>query len=439
MHYLRWLLQPLTGFIAAFLLLLNLMLWFIWYLPASAELDQANQRLGESLARTLAFDIAAPLQRGDRLAISLLLNRTAEEPLVANASLHSTTQDMKLSSRPSSLDPLEPSRFSHPVHFESELLGQTEILLDSRPLIDWQSSALTSWVLLNILALGAAWGLLYWRSQMQYRDLTRLVGQLNEQIPEWKSTFDGPPEAQLRTLVNRLSDSMDRHGQILRTLATSTGSGEAERLLEQVHLAAEKGAYCDVALLNVQCLNWGELTRHYDAHQLQSLWARYEHLITQVGELYGGVLLPEGFTLVFGLGDDEHYAMHAICAARVLQMAADLLLQRTQHRQPRFGYSLSAGPAFVSRTTKHGLPLPLVTGDAVQWLQQVNALQPQDTIFLAEPMLQHREVNQSIEVSLIRDVTLSDGSRLEVWELDAIRGNQDRLLESQARTLLDSI
>jgi len=130
--------------------------------------------------------------------------------------------------------------------------------------------------------------------------------------------------------------------------------------------------------------------------------------------------------------------LNAVCAARVLQMAAEQRFRQSTWLQPSFGYSLSAGPAFVSRTSKHGLPLPLVTGDAVQWLQQVSALQPRDTIYLAEPLLQHLEVNQSIEVSLLRDVTLSDGSRLEVWELDAIRGNRDRLLASQAKTLLDN-
>jgi len=438
MHQLRWLWQPLTAFVAALLLLLNLLLWLFWYQPASEVLNESSRRLGESLARTLAFDIAAPLQRGDRLAISLLLNRTAEEPLVTSASLSSVDQELTLASRPSNREPMQPVQFSHPVHFESELLGHTDIQLDRRPWVDWQTRTLRSWFLFNLIALAGAGGLLFWRSRVEHATTARLAHQLTEHLPEWRDAFSGPPEAQLKALVERLSDAMDRNGQILRTLATSTDHGETERLLEQVHLAGVKGAYCDVALLNVQCHNWDALTRQYDAHQLQSLWASYEHLITQVGELYGGVLLPEGFTLVFGLSEDDHYAMNAVCAARVLQMAAEQRFRQSTWLQPSFGYSLSAGPAFVSRTSKHGLPLPLVTGDAVQWLQQVSALQPRDTIYLAEPLLQHLEVNQSIEVSLLRDVTLSDGSRLEVWELDAIRGNRDRLLASQAKTLLDN-
>lgn len=438
MHHLRWLWQPLTAFVAALLLLLNLLLWLLWYQPASEELAASSQRLGESLARTLAFDIAAPLQRGDRLAISLLLNRTAEEPLVASAALSSVNEELTLTSRPSNRDPIDPEQYSHPVHFESELLGHTAVQIENRPLVDWQTRTGRSWFLFNLLAIGGAIGLLYWRTQVDDRSTVRLAKQLGEHIPEWRNEFDGPPEAQLKALVNRLSDSMDRNSQILRTLTSSTDQSEAERLLEQVQLVGEKGAYCDVALLNVQCHNWDELTRQYDAHQLQTLWARYEHLITQVGELYGGVLLPEGFTLVFGLSDDDHYAMNALCAARVLQMAAEQKHRESSWLQPSFGYSLSAGPSFVSRTTKHGLPLPLVAGDASQWLQQVSALQPRNTIYLAEPLLQHREVNQNIEVTLLRDITLSDGGRLEVWELDGIHGNRDRLLESQAKTLLDA-
>lgn len=437
-HWLRWLWQPLTGFTLALLVMVNLMLWLFWYQPASDALAQAGQRLGESLARTLAFDIAAPLQRGDRLAISLLLNRTAEEPLVFNASLNSTSQDITLTSRPGGRNPDAIDRFSHPVYFESDLLGNVEIQLDDQPLRSWQERAYRAWFLFNLLALALAAGLIGWRTRLQDQATQKLATQLSEQIPEWRDAFSGPPEHQIRMLVQRLSNALDRNAQVLRTLATSTDSAEAERLLEQTHLVGEKGAYCDVALLNVQCHNWDALTRHYDAHQLQGLWARYEHLITQVGELYGGVLLPEGFTLVFGLSDEDHYAMNAVCAARVLQMAAEQLHQQSHRQQPSFGYSLSAGPAFVSRTTKHGIPLPLVAGDASQWLQQVSALQPRDTLFLAEPMLQDAELNRSVEVSLVRDITLSDGSRLEVWELDAISGNQDQLLRSQARTLLEA-
>lgn len=439
MHALRWLWQPLTAFALALLVVLNFLLAWLWYQPAADTIQFAQQRLGESLVRTLAFDIAAPLQRSDRLAISLLLNRTAEEPLVASASLTASAQNLTLNSRPVGTEPMQPIRFEHPVHFESTLLGQAEVQLDQRPLVQWRTRTQRSWFLFNVLALAAAGGMIYWRSTIQEASTQKLARQLSEQLPGWRQQFSGPPEAQLKALVARLSDALDSNSQVLRTLATTTGASQAERLLEQVHLAGEQGAYCDVALLHVQCHNWDALTRQYDAHQLQALWARYENLITQVGELYGGVLLPEGFTLVFGLGDDDHYAMHAVSAARVLQLASMLSQYESHSLQPAFGYSLSAGPAFVSRTVKHGLPLPLVAGDAAQWLQQVSALQPRGAIYLAEPLLQHQEVNQAIEVSLLRDITLSDGGRLEVWELDAIAGHRDRLLASQAQTLVDRL
>jgi len=419
-------------------MLANLMIWVFWYQPASNALQQSVQRLGESLVRTLAFDIAAPLQRGDRLAISLLLNRTAEEPLVINTSLNSSDQGITLTSRPDGHTPDGIMRYRHPVYFESDQLGTAEVQLDNQPVQSWSYRARLTWFLFNTLSLALGAGLISARTLLQEQTTRKLAAQLSEQIPEWQDAFSGPPEHQIRTLVDRLSNALDRNAQVLRTLATSTDSAKAERLLEQTHLVGEKGAYCDVALLNVQCHNWDELTRHYDAHQLQILWARYENLITQVGELYGGVLLPEGFTLVFGLSDDDHYSMKAVCAARVLQMAAEQLNQQSRRRQPSFGYSLSAGPAFVSRTTKHGIPLPLVAGDVSQWLRQVSALQPRDTLYLAEPMLQDTELNRSVEVSLVRDVTLSDGSRLEIWEVDALIGNQDLLLRSQARTLLEA-
>jgi hypothetical protein len=100
-----------------------------------------------------------------------------------------------------------------------------------------------------------------------------------------------------------------------------------------------------------------------------------------------------------------------------------------------FGIAVSAGPAFISKTHKHGLPLPLVTGDAEIWLSQIIALQPVNQILLAEPLLQYESVNQQVDVSLLRDITLRDGHRLEVWELDSLKSNDD-LLQTQAETLI---
>ena len=83
------------------------------------------------------------------------------------------------------------------------------------------------------------------------------------------------------------------------------------------------------------------------------------------------------------------------------------------------------------------MPLPLVTGDADAWLAQIEALQPIDQVLMAEPILQHPDVNAQVEASIVRDVTLRDGSRLEIWELERLT-ERDELLRKQAQTLVQT-
>jgi class 3 adenylate cyclase len=157
----------------------------------------------------------------------------------------------------------------------------------------------------------------------------------------------------------------------------------------------------------------------------------------RIGQLYRGILLPDGFSLVFGINGGEQYALDAVCAARVLHLALPLISQNHTRLSPVFGIAVSAGPAFISKTHKHGIPLPLVTGDADAWLAQIEALQPVDQVLMAEPILQHPDVNTQVEVSIVRDVTLRDGSRLEIWELERLT-ERDELLRKQAQTLVQT-
>jgi len=56
---------------------------------------------------------------------------------------------------------------------------------------------------------------------------------------------------------------------------------------------------------------------------------------------------------------------------------------------------------------------------------------------MAEPILQHPDVNAQVEASIVRDVTLRDGSRLEIWELERLT-ERDELLRKQAQTLVQT-
>jgi hypothetical protein len=291
--------------------------------------------------------------------------------------------------------------------------------------------------LFNILSTAGLCAFVFFRTQRHEKQWQTVVKQLEIQLPDIFSRLSGTPEKQLLQLMNLLGDPLSRHGQLLKHFRQDSQQDDTERLLEQIALVPDSGAYTDVALLTVQCQNWEDLIRTYPANQLQELWAYYESLMVRVSELYSGTLLPDGFSLAFGLAEDDEYALNAVCAARVLNIAFNLIAQRDSNLNPVFGICVSAGPAFTSKTYKHGIPLPLITGDAEIYLAQMKALQPVNQILIAESVLQYKDVNDSIVASLLQDITLRDGHRLEVWELEGLKNNDD-LLTTQANTLVNT-
>ena len=420
------------------LFVLNLILYYFWYLPGISNLHSANAQLGSSLVRNLAYEATAPLHSLDRAAISNLLNRFADEPGVISASVSSDEQGgIQLTSRIKRQADNTGRDFQFPVHFGDALLGYASLQLSEFDLRQWESQAITSWILFNIFSAATLAAFIYFRTQRYEKHWQNISSLIEAEMPDLFSQLSGTSERQLLQLMGLLNDPISQQTQLLKHLRNDANSEDTERLLEQIELVSNDGSYRDIALASIQCQNWEDLIRTYPANRLQTLWSEYETLMIRVSELYSGILLPDGFTLVFGLNDDEEFAYNAVCAARVLQIAVQRLATSDQKLSPVFGIAVSAGPAFISKTYKHGIPLPFITGDAETWLAQIKALQPLGQVLMAEPIFQFENVNQQVEASVLRDITLRDGHRLEVWELECMKNNDDLLIQ-QAETLINT-
>jgi hypothetical protein len=439
MKTLNWIFQPLTAIALSMLVMLNAIFYFTWFQTGYDKLKQAHQQLGNSLVKHLAFETIAPLSSEDRVVLSNLLNRFADEPFVLMASINAETDNgLHLSSSTKQQSVEQGDEFQFPIHFSNELLGTAHLVLSRDRLTLWYSQAISSWVIFNLISLASLTAFIYLKTHVHERQWHKLDQQLSQQLPEIASQLSGTAEQKLTQLMNLLNRPITRQGELMKQIQTQVADGDTERLIEQIALVSNEGSYQEIALVSIQCQNWDELIRSYPANELQTLWSHYESAMMRVSELYSGIVLPDGFTLVFGLVDDDEFVFNSICAARVIQLALQQYAARSSAAKPVFGIAISSGPAFVSKTHKHGIPLPLVTGDAEVWLSQLRALQPTDQIIMAEPVLQDEHANKNIEASLLRDITLTNGHRLEVWELDRLTVNDD-LLHSQARTLTTSM
>jgi len=436
MPNLKWIVQPLSAFALGMLALLNLLLFLFWYSPVLVNLDRAIDQQGVSLVRSLAFDATTALHSGNRAALSNILHHFTATGPVISATVINADDSIRLNALAKNA-PDQGRSFRHPIDFSSELLGYAKLILDETPIKHWRRQAIGSWFFFNLISLAGLGGFVFWRS-IQHQSGWRLIShQIATQLPSVHQQLVGSPEQQLTKLMAILGDPLNQQGQLMKYLGQRYGSSDAERLLEQIELVGDEGRYGDIALVAIQCQNWEALMRVYDATELQALWRDYESLMIRVGQLYNGILLPDGFSLGFGINGGDQYALDAVCTARVLQLALDLIRQGHSRLSPVFGIAVSAGPAFISKTHKHGIPLPLITGDADARLAQIKALQPVDQVLMAEPILQHSDVNSQVEASIVRDVTLRDGTRLEVWELERLR-ERDGLLRQQATTLVET-
>ncbi len=434
-----WIFQPLTTIALAMLVTLNLTIYFFWFQPGFDNLNETHQQLGDSLVRHLAYEATTPLYSEDRVALSDVLNRFADEPVVISASVRADAANgIQLSSRTKQQPPESSDEFQFPIHFSNEQLGSSHLTLSRKNINSWRAQTMSSWVLFNLLSGIGLMGFIYARTYHYQKQWQKVKVQLDKQLPEISRQLHGTPEQQLKQLLQQLHKPLDRRNELITHIQSEVAENDTERLIEQVELVSNVGNYQDISLVSIQCQNWDELIRRYPANELQNQWSDYETIMMRVSELYSGIVLPDGFTLIFGLGDNEEYVFDSICAARVVQLSLQQFSEKTHDVRPIFGITVSAGPAFISKTYKHGIPLPLVTGDADVWLSQLKALQPVEQIILAEPVLQDAKTNQNIETSLLRDVTLMNGQRLEVWELERLKTNDD-LLYSQARTITETM
>ncbi|TXR54176.1 hypothetical protein [Reinekea thalattae] len=422
------------------LLLVNLMLYSVWYKPVTENLASTFNQQGEALVNDLAFQATPILHNNNRVALSALLNRVSERENVILASVtfepkadQATADTLSSKEKPTDQTGIG---FQKPIEFSHERLGYAEILLSHDFLMRWKQRAAYSAALFNSLIILGFGLFIYSNHQRQQGQWQQLSGNLHALLPKLAKQLTGSPEQQLKQLFQQLNDPLNQQGEVIRYLQNNPFV-TTDRLIEQISLG-DDSRYLNVALVSVECQNWEQLIRSYDANQLQHIWQRYESMLIQVGELYDGVILANGLTLAFGLADsDEQYAVNALYAAKVIELAHQKIAQSLKAKAPEFGIAVSTGPAFVSQTLKHGLPLPVVAGDAEAQLAQIRALQPRNQILISEPLLQFKEVNNRVEANLARDITLHNGDRLEVWELDDIKG-QSSLLDKQAQVLVET-
>lgn len=143
MKKLNWLFQPLALFAAAMLLLLNFLLFAVWYIPALNNLGSATDQLGNSLVRNLAYEATSALHSNNRVSLSNLLTRVGDQENVILATVIANETGNRLSSR--TKNTTETGRtFKAPIQFSSELLGYAEVTVSERNIQHWKDRQLTA-------------------------------------------------------------------------------------------------------------------------------------------------------------------------------------------------------------------------------------------------------------------------------------------------------
>lgn len=427
MNQLPWRQQSLSLLTGAIMLTMNLLLYLVWYVPGLNNLDNSLQQFGRSMVRSLSFEATAALYAEDRVALRGLLNRYIDEPLVFAARIDADPVSMELTATADSSIAKSGRIFQQPVLFRDALLGQASIEISEASLSQWRVQAISSWLLFNLASLLVIGAAILLRTQRQQQRWQAAWHTLSGRLPKPLPTFSGSPDAQLEQLLSTLQAPLAARSRVAAHLNAEAVT-KADRTLEQLDGIEEAGVK-EVVLVGLQIDHSPTLT----SAELTQLWQRSEQLLLQIAELYKGVLLPDALTLGFGLAGNDDFAIDAICAARVLQLA--LTSPVSERQWPRFNITLTAGPGLIGKTRCYGLPLPRLISEAMTQLTQLRSMPASDRILLAESLLQYPSVNREVRVSLLRDLTLYDGSTLEVWELEALLTNDD-LLTTQAQTLM---
>lgn len=160
--------------------LLLMFLLVLWFGQVQLQRDLASQadQVGSELTRQIASLVADPLSANDTLSLNIILAQWAQNPLIAHASLTAANNRVvaEAGRRPSA-DNLAPGegRFTSPVHFQDELIGQLQLSLAwapfAAPVASLVESLLWSIALLILIA-----GVIAWRMGAGMRHILGALG-----------------------------------------------------------------------------------------------------------------------------------------------------------------------------------------------------------------------------------------------------------------------
>ncbi|AJQ94047.1 hypothetical protein [Gynuella sunshinyii] len=371
---------------------------------------QAFQQNAQLLLRQTAEHASPFLQTNNVISLNLMLKSLLAESGINYAAFRDASGNV--------LTELKQNE-GHGVDFRQSVIFENAVIGDILLTIEMPTNHHTIWLwLLVVWALGIAlWLAFCIYLTMDEREQVRVFNQHmhdffatdSHNLRQWNDILD----QQLRPAMS-LAGCFHNH----------YSSARIHHCLDKVNVVPRAGYQSNLFLLY---LTPTELSDQSDSRQVHNWLEQQNHYLHQVASLYNGEITQDRNCLVFGLEDEPDQAVvNVLCAATVLHHVCSSMTP--------YSISVTTGTLWVNNSSDLP-PAVQVCGQAVNQLQLMHLHNRSNAILIAENIFQYSRTSTLVNAHIYRDLTMPDGERLEVWQLDSLSDHYDQLLRTQSENL----
>ncbi|MDP0589445.1 MAG: hypothetical protein QS748_09755 [Candidatus Endonucleobacter bathymodioli] len=296
-----------------------------------SEIEHANQHQADTMGNLISGQTASAaanmLVTGDRLSLSVLLNRLAQDPYISEASIYSI-DDRRIGhavSKGDNASERDGPIYSAPINYQDVIAGYVRLSLNQKLLTQKPKEAIQIIIAVSSILLIVGMVFLYFYSDNLARKLSLIERQLHSVLPLQSS----PPEG---------SGEIDRIANLVEQQLTET------RLLsnkENVDHADDKVT----AIISINVKNIARFQQLLAPQDLMNIIQLQMEIAVEAASLYEGSLSysPEGNVYIqFVSTESDSFAMDALCCGLLIEMLSQRIGEQSiASIKPGIGLCLS--------------------------------------------------------------------------------------------------
>lgn len=288
-------------------------------LLVDSEISQSNQHqadmIGQLISRQTASAAGTMLVTGDRLSLSVLLNRLARNPYISEASIY-TIDGQRMGYAKSKDIPLhkqsEPT-YSAPISYQDVIAGYVHLSVNQGLLTKSPREAIKAIIILSSLLFISGLILLFLYGENLGKQLLLIERQLYSILPEQPRLLGPLPKSEMLRIAKLVESELTEMHKADTANETNNQPDET------------------IAILCIRAKNMPRLQQVLPPGDLMQIIRLQLNIATESADLYGGSLSysPEGNGYIRFSNSSDNFVIDALSCALLIEVLSQRLQEHS--------------------------------------------------------------------------------------------------------------